>query len=70
MLDGGVIRRVLPRSGALVRKAAGRTTDEQVIAANVDVAFICMAMTEDFNLRRLERYLTLYGTAAQRRWWC
>jgi ribosome small subunit-dependent GTPase A len=59
MLEGGVIRHVLPRGSALVRKAAGRTTEQQVIAANVDVVFICMALDADFNLRRLERYLTL-----------
>jgi ribosome biogenesis GTPase len=59
LLEGSLIRRVLPRGSALVRRAAGRAMEEQVIAANVDAAFICMAMTEDFNLRRLERYLTL-----------
>lgn len=59
MLDGSVIQHVLPRTSALVRKAAGRTREEQVIAANVDVAFICMALDSNFNLRRLERYLTL-----------
>ena len=59
MLEGCVIRHVLPRTSVLMRKAAGRTQDEQVIAANVDIAFICMALSADFNLRRLERYLTL-----------
>lgn len=59
MLEGGVIRHVLPRTSVIVRKAAGRTQGEQVIAANVDVAFICMALNSNFNLRRLERYLTL-----------
>ena len=59
MLEGGVIRHVLPRFSALVRKAAGRTPYTQVIAANVDVVFVCMALNADFNLRRLERYLTL-----------
>ncbi len=59
MLEGGVIRHVLPRFSALVRKAAGRTPYTQVIAANIDVVFVCMALNSDFNLRRLERYLTL-----------
>lgn len=59
LLEGGVIRHVLSRSSALVRRAAGRTPYSQVIAANIDVVFVCMALNADFNLRRLERYLTL-----------
>ncbi len=59
LLDGPTIRSVLPRGSALVRRAAGRAQEEQLIAANVDCAFICMALGADFNLRRLERYLTL-----------
>ena len=38
---------------------AGSVTDEQVVAANVDVIFIVMALDADFSLRRLERYLLL-----------
>jgi ribosome biogenesis GTPase len=38
---------------------AGTVTDEQVVAANVDVVFIVMALDADFSLRRLERYLLL-----------
>jgi ribosome biogenesis GTPase len=38
---------------------AGQVTDEQVVAANVDVVFIAMALDADFSLRRLERYLLL-----------
>ncbi len=38
---------------------AGHVTDEQVVAANVDVVFIVMALDADFSLRRLERYLLL-----------
>lgn len=59
--DGGVavIERVLPRSSALVRRAAGDPLTEQVIAANIDTVFVCMAPDIDFSLRRLERYLAL-----------
>ena len=58
--DGtAVIRGVVPRRGAFVRKAAGDTTAAQVVAANVDVAFIATALPADLNVRRLERYLTL-----------
>ena len=51
--------RVLPRHSVLVRQAAGTAGQEQLIAANVDTVFICMALNSDYNLRRLERYLSL-----------
>jgi ribosome biogenesis GTPase / thiamine phosphate phosphatase len=50
---------VLPRRSWFSRKTAGTVTDEQVVAANVDVVFIVMALDADFSLRRLERYLLL-----------
>ncbi len=55
----GVIRSVLPRSSAFIRKAAGTSREEQVIAANVDTVFLCMSLNQDFNPRRLERYLAI-----------
>jgi ribosome biogenesis GTPase / thiamine phosphate phosphatase len=60
-IDAGsaLLKRVLPRKQAFVRQAAGRRTEAQVIAANVDIAFLLMGLDTDFNLRRLERYLTL-----------
>jgi ribosome biogenesis GTPase / thiamine phosphate phosphatase len=54
-----VIQAVLPRRTQLARKAAGRTLEEQVVAANVDGVFIVSALTRDLNPRRLERYLSL-----------
>ena len=54
-----VIRGILERKSAFVRKAAGTANTEQIVAANIDMVFICMALSEDFNLRRLERYLTI-----------
>ena len=59
-LDGGdraLIHHVLPRRGKFARKVAGRRVEEQVLAANVDVGLLVMALDGDFNLRRLERYL-------------
>lgn len=55
----GVIQQVLPRTSLLVRKVAGSEQRAQLIAANVDTVFICMALNEDYNLRRLERYLAV-----------
>lgn len=58
--DGrGVIRRVLPRRTALVRRAAGTVTAPQVVAANVDTVFIVGALSEELNPNRVERYLTM-----------
>ena len=53
-----VIHHILPRKSCFTRKAAGQRR-EQVVAANVDTLFLCMALNNDFNLRRLERYLTI-----------
>lgn len=41
------------------RKVAGNRVDTQVIASNIDYLFICMSANNDFNLRRLERYVTI-----------
>ena len=57
--DRAAIVAVLPRRSWFSRKTAGTLTDEQIVAANVDVVFIVMALDADFNLRRLERYLLL-----------
>ena len=55
----GTIVSVLPRRTRFSRRAAGATTDEQVVAANVGVIFITMAFGGDFSIRRLERYLLM-----------
>lgn len=57
--DTAVIHVLLPRKSVFLRKAAGSAKTEQVVAANVDTVFLCMALNNDFNLRRLERYLTV-----------
>lgn len=59
--NGGnaIIHHVLPRKSSFVRKAAGDVQQEQVVAANIDTVFLCMALNNDFNLRRLERYLSI-----------
>ena len=57
--DTAVIHLVLPRKSLFVRKAAGTSKTEQVVAANIDTVFLCMSLNNDFNLRRLERYLAV-----------
>lgn len=54
----GVIHAVLPRRSAFTRKAAGDLTEAQVVAANVDTVFLITGLDGNFNLRRIERYLT------------
>lgn len=54
-----VIHHILRRKSVFTRKAAGSANEQQVIAANIDVVFICMSLNADFNLRRIERYLTI-----------
>lgn len=54
-----VIEKVLPRASSIQRKTAGQETIRQVLAANVDVAFLVSGLDHDFNLRRIERFLTL-----------
>ena len=51
------IRAVLPRATHFSRRAAGNPTEEQVLAANVDVVFLVSGLDHDFNPRRIERYL-------------
>jgi len=51
------IHNILPRSTSFVRRAAGPKLGEQVVAANVDVAFLVASLNADLNARRLERYL-------------
>src|SRR5262245_29699213 len=55
----GRIHAVLPRRTKFSRKTAWQATEEQVLATNIDVAFLVTSLNEDLNLRRLERYLTL-----------
>jgi ribosome biogenesis GTPase len=58
--DGAaVIHAVLPRTTCLQRKAAGRTSDAQPLAANVDTIALVMGVDGDFNVRRLERALVM-----------
>jgi ribosome biogenesis GTPase len=60
--DGGtlaVIHGILPRKTFLRRKSAGRSVDFQMIAANIDSAFIVQSCHYDFNLHRLDRYLVM-----------
>lgn len=54
-----MIQAVLSRKSAFERSAVGYTDQAQVVAANIDVVFLCMALNNDYNLSRLERYISV-----------
>jgi len=54
-----IVHGVFPRKSLIKRKAAGKLIDWQLIAANIDLAFVIQSVDQDFNLRRLERYLVM-----------
>ena len=57
--DGDVVRVVLPRSSAIVRKAAGERSDAQVMAANLDHVLVAVPFETRVNLSTIERYLVV-----------
>lgn len=63
LTPGGQFRQLLERQSLFRRKAAGSKVAEQLIAANVDTLFIVTSLNEDFNLSRVERYLSLANEA-------
>ena len=62
----GTIHEVLPRKSKFSRKIAGKLTEEQVLLANVDVVLIVSGLDHDFNIQRIERYLTLVSKSGAR----
>ena len=58
-IGNAIIHHILTRKSIFARKAAGKARNVQVIAANIDTVFICTALNSDYNLRRLERYLSI-----------
>jgi len=55
--SSAIIEAVVPRTGEIARKVAGNQTKKQVIATNVDVAFVLLALDSDFSVDRLRRFL-------------
>jgi ribosome biogenesis GTPase / thiamine phosphate phosphatase len=50
---------ILPRKSKFSRKISGATTEEQIVATNIDTVFLVSGLDKDFSLRRIERYLIL-----------
>jgi ribosome biogenesis GTPase len=58
-----LIHKIIPRKNLLERQSVGKFGERQPIAANIDFAFIMQSADRDFNLNRLERYLTICYSA-------
>lgn len=58
-----IIHKIFPRFSIIKRQAVGQFGEIQIIAANIDFAFIVQAVDRDFNINRLERYLTICYTS-------
>jgi len=61
-----IIKAVLPRYSALARKESGKTSQKQMLAANIDQAILVQGLDRDFNPRRLERLVTALNDASIR----
>lgn len=61
--DMAIIHKVLPRKSVLERQAVGKTGEKQIISANIDTALIMQSIDNNFNINRLERYLTICYSA-------
>jgi ribosome biogenesis GTPase / thiamine phosphate phosphatase len=61
--DFALIHKILPRFSTIKRQAIGKFGEIQVIAANIDYAFIVQAVDRDFSINRLERYLTICNSS-------
>lgn len=55
----GIIHHTLSRKSVFARETAGTKEDIQIVATNIDTIFICMSLNDDYNIRRLERYLSI-----------
>lgn len=58
-----LIHAIFPRKTTIERQAVGKQGEKQIIATNIDVAFIVQAVDRDFNINRIERYLTICHTS-------
>ena len=64
--DFAIINKILPRFSIIKRQAIGSYGDIQIIGTNIDFAFIMQSVDRDFNINRLERYLTIcYSSKVQ-----
>jgi ribosome biogenesis GTPase len=58
-----IINEILPRFSVIKRQAVGQYGEVQIIGANIDCAFVVQSVNRDFNINRLERYLTICNSS-------
>ena len=64
--DTKIIERVVERKSALYRTYVNKKAEKQVLASNVDIIFICMSMNQDFNMKKLQNFVSLtYNSEAK-----
>ncbi len=61
--DFAIIYKILPRFSIIKRQAVGQFGGIQIISTNIDYAFLVQAVDRDFNINRLERYLTICNSS-------
>ena len=61
--DFSIIHSIFPRKSTLARQAIGKFGERQLIATNIDYAFVLQAVDRDFNINRMERYLTICNSS-------
>src|SRR5512133_1610246 len=61
--DFAIIHKIFPRFSVIKRQAVGQFGEIQIIATNIDYAFLVQAVDRDFNINRLERYLTICNSS-------
>lgn len=64
--ENAIIHKILPRFSMISRQAVGQSGEIQIIATNIDYAFIVQAVDRDYNINRLERYLTICNASRVR----
>lgn len=64
--DFSIIHSILPRFSVISRQHIGKFGEKQIIATNIDYAFLVQAADRDFNINRLERYLTICNSSKVR----
>ncbi len=57
--ERAIIHHILPRKSIFQRSAVGVSNQSQIVATNIDIVFLCMSLNNNFNLNRLERYISI-----------
>ncbi len=61
--DKVLIHKIFPRKTVIERKSVGKQGEKQIIATNIDVALIVQSVNRDFNVNRIERYLSIVNNS-------